>query len=117
MLDRRRFLGLASLGALAVSLTEAKAFSLSDAEWRKRLNAEQYEVLRQGGTERPFTSPLLEEHRNGVFACAGCAQDLFSSATKFDSGTGWPSFCSNSVRHCPTSWYTSEGSSTSASIG
>jgi peptide-methionine (R)-S-oxide reductase len=64
----------------------------SDAEWHKILTAQQYEVLRQSGTERPFSSPLLEEHRRGNFSCAGCNQDLFSSTTKFDSHTGWPSF-------------------------
>lgn len=63
-----------------------------DAEWRKRLTPDQYAVLRKDGTERPFTSPLLHEERKGIFACAGCGNDLFSSATKFDSGTGWPSF-------------------------
>jgi peptide-methionine (R)-S-oxide reductase len=63
-----------------------------DAEWRKVLTPEQYEVLRESGTERPFTSPLLSEHRAGVFTCVGCARDLFSSTTKFDSHTGWPSF-------------------------
>ena len=65
---------------------------LSDAEWRKRLTAEQYAVLRDHGTERAGTSPLLNEHRKGVFACAGCDLPLFSSKTKFESGTGWPSF-------------------------
>jgi peptide-methionine (R)-S-oxide reductase len=64
----------------------------SDAEWRKLLTPEQYDVLRQEGTERPFTSALLKEHRNGTFACAGCDLPLFSSKTKFESGTGWPSF-------------------------
>ena len=64
----------------------------SDAEWRGKLTTEQYAVLRQEGTERPFTSPLLHEERKGIFACAGCDLDLFSSTTKFDSGTGWPSF-------------------------
>jgi peptide-methionine (R)-S-oxide reductase len=64
----------------------------TDAEWRKLLTPEQYDVLRNAGTETPFTSPLNDEHRKGVFACAGCALDLFSSTTKFDSGTGWPSF-------------------------
>jgi peptide-methionine (R)-S-oxide reductase len=64
----------------------------SDADWRAMLTADQYAILREEGTERPFTSPLLHEARKGVFACAGCGLDLFSSTTKFDSGTGWPSF-------------------------
>ena len=64
----------------------------SEAEWRKLLTANQYAVLRQSATERPFTSALLNEHRRGVFTCAGCQLPLFSSATKFESGTGWPSF-------------------------
>ena len=64
----------------------------TDAEWRSILTANQYAILREDGTERPFTSPLLHEKRKGIFACAGCGNDLFSSATKFDSGTGWPSF-------------------------
>ncbi|WP_321856249.1 peptide-methionine (R)-S-oxide reductase MsrB [Paraburkholderia tropica] len=64
----------------------------TEAEWRKRLTPAQYEVLRNAGTERAFTSPLNHEHRNGTFACAGCAANLFASSTKFDSGTGWPSF-------------------------
>ncbi len=64
----------------------------TDAEWQARLTPEQYYVLRQEGTERPFSSPLDEEKRSGTFACAGCALDLFSSKTKYDSGTGWPSF-------------------------
>lgn len=64
----------------------------TDAEWRKLLTPEQYDVLRGEGTETPYTSPLNDEHRTGVFSCAGCALDLFSSSTKFDSGTGWPSF-------------------------
>jgi peptide-methionine (R)-S-oxide reductase len=64
----------------------------TDAEWRKLLSPDAYEVLRHADTERPFTSPLLEEHRTGTFTCAGCDLPLFSSKTKFDSGTGWPSF-------------------------
>jgi peptide-methionine (R)-S-oxide reductase len=64
----------------------------SDAEWRKILSPTAYDVLRREGTEPPFTSPLLHEKRAGVFHCAGCALPLYSSATKFDSGTGWPSF-------------------------
>ena len=66
--------------------------SHSDADWRKLLTPDQYAILRQSGTERPFTSALLHEHRQGNFACAGCDLDLFSSTTKYDSGTGWPSF-------------------------
>ncbi len=65
---------------------------LSDAQWRQRLPAESYEVLRRSGTESPFTSPLLNEHRKGVFACLGCGLALFQSRWKYDSGTGWPSF-------------------------
>ena len=67
-------------------------FMLSDAEWRKRLSEEAYAVLRQEATERPYTSALLNEKRAGTYTCAGCALDLYSSRTKFDSGTGWPSF-------------------------
>ena len=66
--------------------------SRTDAEWRQRLTPSQYTVMRHEGTERPFTSPLNDEHREGVFACAGCDLAAFSSRTKFDSGTGWPSF-------------------------
>jgi peptide-methionine (R)-S-oxide reductase len=64
----------------------------SDAQWRQLLTPEQYAVLRKEGTERAFTSPLNHEKRKGLFACAGCQLALFSSASKFDSGTGWPSF-------------------------
>jgi len=64
----------------------------SDAEWQKLLRPDQYRVLRRAGTEPPYTSPLNKEKRAGVFTCAGCALPLFSSATKFESGTGWPSF-------------------------
>jgi peptide-methionine (R)-S-oxide reductase len=71
---------------------ETFAVMRSDAEWRALLTPAQYAVLRQADTEAPFTSPLLHEERSGTFACAGCSLDLFSSKTKFDSGTGWPSF-------------------------
>ncbi|HSB72609.1 MAG TPA: peptide-methionine (R)-S-oxide reductase MsrB [Candidatus Methylomirabilis sp.] len=64
----------------------------SETEWRKVLSSEQFAVLRQHGTERPGSSPLNKEHRRGIYACAGCELPLFSSDTKFDSGTGWPSF-------------------------
>src|SRR5207253_7833239 len=61
-------------------------------EWRRQLGRARYRILRGEGTEPPFTSPLLNEHRTGTFLCAGCALPLFSSRTKFESGTGWPSF-------------------------
>jgi peptide-methionine (R)-S-oxide reductase len=65
---------------------------LTDQEWQQRLSAEQYQVLRREGTERPWTSPLNGEKRKGLFVCAGCGSPLFTSDMKFDSGTGWPSF-------------------------
>ncbi len=65
---------------------------ISDDEWRKRLNQEQYQVLRKHGTERPWTSPLNDEKRKGVFVCAGCGETLFASDAKYESGSGWPSF-------------------------
>jgi peptide-methionine (R)-S-oxide reductase len=65
---------------------------LTEADWQKRLPAPSFQVLRQEGTETPFTSPLNNEHRHGTFACLGCGLPLFKSEWKFDSGTGWPSF-------------------------
>ncbi|WP_111218993.1 peptide-methionine (R)-S-oxide reductase MsrB [Rhizobium tumorigenes] len=79
-------------GSLGTAAAATFPLTHSDAEWHKLLTADQYDVLRNEGTERPFTSPLLEEHRKGRFACAGCELPLFSSETKFESGTGWPSF-------------------------
>jgi peptide-methionine (R)-S-oxide reductase len=67
-------------------------FELSDAEWRSRLTPEQYDVMRRHGTERAGTCALLMEKRLGIFHCAGCGQALFDGRTKFESGTGWPSF-------------------------
>jgi peptide-methionine (R)-S-oxide reductase len=97
MVNRRTVLiwVAASLTAgIGVRRLQAGAFAvnLTDEEWRRKLGPAAYAVLRQAATERPFTSPLLEEHRRGEFLCAGCDQPLFSSTTKFDSGTGWPSF-------------------------
>lgn len=96
MTDRRQFLYSAAAGVTALSLPRlalARAeVTLSDAEWRKRLSPAAYRVLRQDDTERPYSSPLNGEKRSGVFACAGCKLPLFTSRTKFESGTGWPSF-------------------------
>jgi peptide-methionine (R)-S-oxide reductase len=103
---RNTLLGLGILSALAAGVRglfssapaeaaqPARAYELTrtDAEWRKLLSKEQYHVLREAGTERPFSSPLDKEKRAGVFSCAGCGLPLFSSSTKFNSGTGWPSF-------------------------
>ena len=72
--------------------TDASPVVKSDDEWRRSLDPAAYTVLRHEGTERPFTSPLNDEHRAGVFVCAGCALPLFTSAMKFESGTGWPSY-------------------------
>jgi peptide-methionine (R)-S-oxide reductase len=104
MLTRRHILfggasALAFVGASrmwgrrsAAKTRETFEITRSDAEWREMLTREQYAVLRQHGTERPYSSPLNRENRPGTFACAGCELPLFSSTTKFDSHTGWPSF-------------------------
>lgn len=91
-MQRRIFLTglMASAGFSAPAL--GFEVSKSDAEWKKLLSPAAYQVLRHEDTEPPFTSPLNKEHRDGVFACAGCSLDLYSSSTKFESGTGWPSF-------------------------
>jgi peptide-methionine (R)-S-oxide reductase len=101
-LDRRGFLAAASALVIAVpasSLAAARdAYAnspyrkITDAEWRKRLPAASYRILRHEDTERPGSSPLLKEKRKGTFACLGCGLPLFSSTTKYESGTGWPSF-------------------------
>ena len=79
-------------GAHAAQPARAHEVAHTTAEWRKLLGDKRYHVLREAGTERPFSSPLDKEKRAGVYSCAGCALPLFSSAMKFDSGTGWPSF-------------------------
>jgi len=91
---RRQFLTGLLMGAALPAIGPAFGFEVtkSDEEWKKLLSPAAYRVLRHEDTEAPFTSPLNKEHRKGIFACAGCALDLFSSDTKFDSGTGWPSF-------------------------
>jgi len=107
-MNRRRFLsssviGLAAVTGLGRTLAGAQApkvengdkiekISKTPAEWRKILTPAQFDVLREEGTERPFTSPLNNEKRKGTFVCAGCDLPLFDSKTKFESGTGWPSF-------------------------
>jgi peptide-methionine (R)-S-oxide reductase len=102
MMKRRLLLSGGAIGLVAVAgrswqttaTPAADVFEVNhtDAEWRQRLTPAQYEVLRQSGTERPFSSELLHEARRGTFTCAGCERALFASTTKFDSGTGWPSF-------------------------
>ena len=84
------FLGLR--GRAEAEPTATFPLSLTDAQWHKRLTPVQYDILRDAGTERPYTSPLNDEHRHGTFTCAACDQKLYGSDTKFDSGTGWPSF-------------------------
>jgi peptide-methionine (R)-S-oxide reductase len=106
-MDRRAFLafgGAAMVVGVAVTFPFERVaratpprpgnfpYRLTDAQWRTRLTDMQYRVLRQAETERAGTSPLNNEHRHGTFFCAGCALPLYSSTTKFDSGTGWPSF-------------------------
>ena len=105
MVTRRFLMAGGAIGAVAAyavpwwsrelhadSADQTFAVMHSDDDWRKQLTPEQYAVLRHSSTERPYTSPLLHETRPGTFDCAGCAQELFSSTTKFDSHTGWPSF-------------------------
>jgi len=99
-LTRSALLGgaAAALAAIALVPPHARAsgesfeVTLSDEEWRKRLSTARYEILRRAGTEQPWSSPLEYEHRRGTYSCAGCQLALFSSTTKFESGTGWPSF-------------------------
>ncbi len=97
MTSRRNILQGLLLGGAGAALggsAFAATFEVrhTDAEWRKLLSPQAYHVLREQGTEQPYSSPLLNEHRKGTFTCAGCALPLFASTTKFDSGTSWPSF-------------------------
>jgi peptide-methionine (R)-S-oxide reductase len=100
LLDRRTILfalpALAACSGTAESATDAYANSpwrkLTPAAWKARLPAASFQVLRQEDTERPFSSPLNDEHRRGMFSCLGCGLALFKAEWKFDSGTGWPSF-------------------------
>lgn len=101
-LSRRRLIAASAATVAALPFVsgcgaapaEAKAYpkGRSDAEWKRLLTRDQYYVLRQAGTERAFTSPLNKEKRKGTFVCAGCGNALYASSTKYDSGTGWPSF-------------------------
>ncbi|WP_174284974.1 peptide-methionine (R)-S-oxide reductase MsrB [Sphingomonas bacterium] len=100
--NRRDFLTIAGTGTAGLALfgcssaparaAEKFPYALTDAQWHRKLSPAAYDVLRKEGTERAFTSPLNDEHRAGIFACGGCALPAYSSRTKFDSGTGWPSF-------------------------
>jgi peptide-methionine (R)-S-oxide reductase len=124
MMTRRFLLTSSAIGLVAASslpwwsraarAVEAFAVTHTDAEWQKLLTPNQYAVLRQSATERPFTSPLLHEERHGNFACAACDRDLFSSATKFDSGTGWPSFWEPLAKAVGTTEDTSLGATRTA---
>ena len=92
-MHRRSFLASVALLAVAAPLrAETFEVTLSEAEWRAKLSDAAYRVLREADTERAGSSPLNDEHRKGNFLCAGCDLPLFASETKFDSGTGWPSF-------------------------
>jgi peptide-methionine (R)-S-oxide reductase len=116
-MDRRFFIKTGALvGAAALLPRAASAFATGDAaskgkgeelkkvtktdeEWKRILTPEQYRVTRRAGTEAPYSSPLNDEHRAGVFECADCDLPLFDSKTKFNSGTGWPSFYAPVSKH------------------
>lgn len=111
-MKRRKFLfiGVLSLGVSIVGFprnsyaqqAQIKKLILSDAEWKKRLNSKQYQILRKEATEKPFSSPLNDEKRAGIYACVGCDLSLFKSQAKYDSGTGWPSFYDTISEHIET---------------
>lgn len=112
--SRRRFLSLfvSLCGAVvllplvnreaAMAAAIIEKITRTELEWRKTLSPEAFAVLRQEGTERPYTSPLNDEHREGLYVCAGCALPLFPSAFRFESGTGWPSFFDVIADHIET---------------
>ena len=111
-MKRRDFLGAAAATATTAGLGAARAhhggeadhgnWDLTDAQWRARLAPAQYRILRREGTERAFSSPLYEEERAGTYHCAGCGLELFSSAHKYESGSGWPSFWQAAEGHVGT---------------
>jgi len=119
MITRRLFMTNGGIGLAAAAgaflqasppmAAETFEVTRTDVDWKGRLTPDQYAVLRQSATERPFTSPLLHEERRGNFACAGCDLDLFSSTTKYDSRTGWPSFWAPLEKAVVTSRDTSYG--------
>ncbi|MDB2415226.1 peptide-methionine (R)-S-oxide reductase MsrB [Rickettsiales bacterium] len=97
-MNRRKFLIMASASILALTIGrktmahKVVPIALTDDQWKEKLSADQYYILREEGTEPPNSSPLNNEKRKGVFVCAGCDLDLFLSSSKYESGTGWPSF-------------------------
>ncbi|OYY63445.1 peptide-methionine (R)-S-oxide reductase MsrB [Sphingomonas sp. 28-62-11] len=110
-LNRRTFLtastiaiatAAAAASGAAAAVKRRYEINLSEAEWKKRLTPAQFRTLRQEATDTPGKSPYLDEHRTGIFACAGCALPVFSSKAKYDSGTGWPSF----FQHLPKAIHT-----------
>ncbi len=107
--------GLLGLGAAGIASTrilsagtaeqgrsQIEKIHKTDAQWKQQLTPDEYYVLREEGTERPFSSPLNKEYRKGVYVCAGCGFELFRSDTKYDSGTGWPSFYAPIEGHLAT---------------
>jgi len=112
MKTRRQFIATASCAAVSLMFMGSRGISWAadvitkitktDEEWKKMLTPKQFDILREEGTEAPFSSPLNKEHRTGTFVCAGCGLELFPSKFKFDSGTGWPSFFDTIPGHIET---------------
>lgn len=111
-MNRRRFLRLSSTALITLGVTARSVvyadhgpvtrLKLTEEEWRKRLTADQFAILREAGTEYPYSSPLNHEKRHGTYHCAGCDLPLFNSEAKYDSGTGWPSFYEAIAGHTET---------------